>query len=1428
MAMGRQRRASALGAAVCLACLTAGVPGAAVVRRSGAEWTLENDAIKVAVECRSGQISVVDKRCGYTWNQPPRDEVRSPGAVVALRRWATPPRIDGDLGEWKREPDARITHEMTADAKAVDSDDDCSSEVRAGWDQRALYLGVTVRDVDATFGAAGLSRWWDKDSVEVWVGSRQVGLSLSPAGSGVRSASAALPGGEVVLAARADGSGYSVEAVLPWSLFGREGGVLGDRLPFAIGVNDADGGGEREGQIYFPATWQHSRPQTFAEAVLADGAGRAPPKQDAVTDVFRHAERVPQPPGIRFRTNARSGAAGHEVVVTMTLAGDAPDLAVEIDMADRGVAPGRFVALGPFVLDTPGAALAVADYCNGHMYPLGMDPFPRTHFVANRLDMPWVGVTDTHRGHGYLLLVETSDDCAVAMRQCRVGERAVRAPQVEWWPSRGTFRYARKFLYSFSATGGHVPLAKRYRAYARENGLLVTLAEKVRRNPNVRRLFGAPDLWGNASLGFAREAKALGVDRMLIHGQSSAGDMQAINELGYLSSRYDNYTDILPLEEGKGVSSNRGVLPDHAVLMANGERKKAWLTFDKQTQYMKRCPGLWVDAARKAIPEELERLPFLGRFIDVTTAEGLYECFDPGHPLTHTAKRECGVALEEYVESLGLVVGGEHGIWWGVPHMSYIEGMMSGGSYSWPAGHLKHPKTKDEAFDSPWGNKYPGFERYEELGIGHEYRVPLWELVFHDCIVSTWYWGDASDWLLEAAPEITPKKDAFNVLYCTIPLLWANAEGSWVKDREAFLRTYRNTCKLHEQTAGEEMLTHEFVTRDHAVQRTRFSGETEVVVNFGLDPRRVELKREAFLLPQNGFVVRGPKVQQSLCLEDGRPVTRIKTPGYLYSDEGGCGVTMRVAGPGRILAVVGPTAEQVAVRPARLVEDWDLASTVVYELDSEGVRQNGADWAVLGDALTAGPFPAGGRFELLSGAGAREPDLAVAGDGLRLAQSKVKQGETLRLRLTVRNLGLGDAAATVEVYADRAGDDFRLATASQRVEGGSRAVFELSVPTDRLDGSRTMLASVRTADGSPELCSRNNSAVASVEVLPEWSLWPHRVLVDVESGPVDRFDEPVCLAVDLAELAVRAGLDGPVDVSSLRVAACDAAGATADLVPSQFDAVPGFDPATNAKGELCWLLRGRTPKGLTRRFVILLRSGSGLLLPHAGSAWNDEARSVGAAGYVARFSPEMVLASLAPRTDTGVGPDFLESIILSWKDTGWVEEEAATIEEAGVLTAGPVRTTVRVRKALKAGVVYEKVYRFYPRRFDVVIDVNKPAGGLYSRAHYRLPGRYVDDGGTTADIDGDGAENRETYGKSKNPRWYAALGTGWAHSCVAVGAFDHVAYWDGGHMGAIGFVGGRHEDVRMSYVIHGERPDASFAETDWLRVMEPVKVRLGE
>jgi len=571
--------------------------------------------------------------------------------------------------------------------------------------------------------------------------------------------------------------------------------------------------------------------------------------------------------------------------ITLSVPEKGADLYVEADLTDRSTAIQTVYPIQPFLFDSiSNAAVVIADYASGHLYPLDLHSLSRTSWNLSGIDMPWIGVCDLASGYGYALIVDTDEDAVIRLATIKQNGRELRAPQAGFQASHRQFRYARRFFYHFSSGGGYVALAKRFREYAKLRGFVVPFSEKLKSNPHIARLFGAPDVWGASSLAFAREAKAAGVEKMLIHGRASASDMKAINDLGYLTSEYDNYTDIFEVEPGKRVDSTHGHLPEDAVLKADGTRMTAWLTWDKK-QYMKRCPRLWLPAAQAVVPKVTLERPFLGRFIDVTTAEDLYECYDPQHALTRGDKRQCGVSLLGYIRSLGLVTGGEHGRHWAVPNLDYIEGMQSGGSFSWPAGWLKRPKTKTDTFEDPHGSKFGNWSRYEQWGMCAEYRVPLWELVFHDCVVSTWYWGDSSDFLLQAAPEMTPKKDAYNILYGTMPLLWANKEGSWRTDRETFLRTYRNTCKLHEAVAGTELLSHAFLTVDRQVQRSTFSNGTEAIVNFGTNTFVAKLGGRSVVLPQDGWVVTGPGIAQSRTIENGVVTTRIKASGFEFQEE---------------------------------------------------------------------------------------------------------------------------------------------------------------------------------------------------------------------------------------------------------------------------------------------------------------------------------------------------------------------------------------------------------------------------------------------------------------------------------------------------------------------------------------------------------------
>ncbi|MHB0999693.1 MAG: glycoside hydrolase [Armatimonadota bacterium] len=683
------------------------------------------------------------------------------------------------------------------------------------------------------------------------------------------------------------------------------------------------------------------------------------PKSDEKSNlpkpVFRDVQTLAD--GITFKTMVGwAPGSEFEIIVSLQLPTDTSDLVITYDLQDRK-SKLNMLSLDPFIPNTPDSAIMAADGCDGHIYPIDIKEFPGASmglrnlswYPADRLDMPWVGVCDLEKGAGYAMIIDTSDDAIVNCKQYKVEDRQFWLPKMIWLMSMNRFSYQRKLIYRFVPSGGYVSIAKAYRSYAESEGMIVPFTEKVKQNPNIKQLFGAPSVWGLLDLNAAKEAKTSGVDRMLMQRlgdwfqkRCSPEDIKAINDLGYLTGEYDNYVDIYPAKPGDEITNNHGIVPDDTALTHDGEPMKAW--WDGTQYATKRCPSLYGATVDTVLGRLLKTYPFTARFLDVVAAQDLFECNNLRHPLSKGGSRMSGIEHFKAAQKHNLVVGAEHGIWWAVPYVDYFEGIMSGGMQSWSSGYLEHPKSKDDSATRAPGEKLPAWDDYAKWGIGHEYRIPLWELVFHDCTSTTWYWGDSNDWLLDAAPEVTAKKDAFNILYGNRPILWSDTNGSWKRDRSVFMRSYRNTCKFNEVIADKVMLSHEFLTEDRSVQKSIFSDGTQVIVNFGENPYKTKLAGREYILPQNGFAVHGPEISQSLGMIDGKPVTRIKMKNYLFTDESGTGITVQKINNNHIRVNIDSHSLTITVTPDDVTGRWSFNGMRIYELNKLGERIGEAKW----------------------------------------------------------------------------------------------------------------------------------------------------------------------------------------------------------------------------------------------------------------------------------------------------------------------------------------------------------------------------------------------------------------------------------------------------------------------------------------------------
>ncbi len=435
------------------------------------------------------------------------------------------------------------------------------------------------------------------------------------------------------------------------------------------------------------------------------------------------------------------------------------------------------------------------------------------------------------RKGGHMAIIETPDDMRI--RIDRLDGRLCIGP--EWESQKAAFAYARRLRYVFFDEGDHVEMCKRYRRYVQERGTFKTMAEKLKKNPNVDLLVGAVNVWcwdwdapAIDAIAIAREMKAAGIERILWSNRQSPEVIEAMNAMdGVLTSRYDIYQDLMDPEVVKEHISwvhpdwTQEAWPDDLMIDSRGKWINGWRVKGKDGK-MHPCGVLCdrqaVEYAKKRVPAELETHPYRCRFIDTTTATPWRECYDENHPVTRSESRQWKMRLLEYMSrDMKLVTGSETGHDAAVPYVHYFEGMLSLGSYRIPDSGRDMLRIWDEV---------P--ERVAKFQVGQKYRLPLWELVYHDCVVAQWYWGDYNNKL----PAIWDKRDLFNILYATPPMFMFNRR-TWTENKDRFAQSYKDICPLVRSVGYEEMTAHRILTADRNVQQTEFANGTKVTVNFG-------------------------------------------------------------------------------------------------------------------------------------------------------------------------------------------------------------------------------------------------------------------------------------------------------------------------------------------------------------------------------------------------------------------------------------------------------------------------------------------------------------------------------------------------------------------------------------------------------------------
>lgn len=470
--------------------------------------------------------------------------------------------------------------------------------------------------------------------------------------------------------------------------------------------------------------------------------------------------------------------------------------------------------------------------------PAGQSPKRDTSEVQSNViecwSMPWWGFK---KGlSAMMVLVETPDDAAYQFSHPAGGPTVI-GPR--WRPQLGKLGYVRTARMCFLPNGDYVDLAKKYRSYALETDLFVSLKEKIARSPTVARLIGAPlmrtGILTNFKQDSARAKRAanpsethrlttfddraqqlkqfkqrgfdkltvvvtgwpkLGYDRQhpdVLPPAPDAGGYEGMrrladtcDKLGYLFSLHDQYRDYYVDAPSYDVQfavheQDAGTAPTAFPGSRFGDWKEGQIPFMDHWDggKMTYINGRFMLGHLKKNYQGLfdHRIRPAGSYLDVFGYVPPDEDFNPQHPTTRT---DC---LKERAKCFN----------WSRDHLGFV-GTEAGCDWTVPFADISSPlKAKG--------------------GI----PVPLFNLVYHDAIMTPYDSNDLNGLLNAGVPQMSSR----------------NPE-------QPPLENVGRMAALHKRLALVEMMRHEFLDKDRRKERTTFADGTTITVDWDSQTAKIE------------------------------------------------------------------------------------------------------------------------------------------------------------------------------------------------------------------------------------------------------------------------------------------------------------------------------------------------------------------------------------------------------------------------------------------------------------------------------------------------------------------------------------------------------------------------------------------------------------
>lgn len=353
-----------------------------------------------------------------------------------------------------------------------------------------------------------------------------------------------------------------------------------------------------------------------------------------------------------------------------------------------------------------------------------------------------------------------------------------------------------------------------------------------------------PDVWGDGlSVKLLEQFAENGLDRLWLgvdswqEGFRHPVAVAKAKEFGYLVGPYDSYHSIHhPNEKDTWETAqfDLSLYETGGIVNADGTKSRG---FKKKGYHLSPLVAKpYVENRVNGIVEQMQS-DFNTWFIDCDAYGELFDDYSTTHPATQLDDMNARLARIAWIrDTHNMVVGSEGGaaysaavlhfahgmtlpvIGWGDPDMKSKTSPYYVGGYWPPEGPAIHIK------------QVPLKPNYLYHYYDPRFRLPLYQMVFHDSVITTHHWGSGSLKFENAIGTLA----LLELLYNVPPLYHLNIEEfskhkAWIKRHYAFF------SPLHRQIGGQAMTDFEWLTDDRLVQRTEFGDTVEILANFGTD-----------------------------------------------------------------------------------------------------------------------------------------------------------------------------------------------------------------------------------------------------------------------------------------------------------------------------------------------------------------------------------------------------------------------------------------------------------------------------------------------------------------------------------------------------------------------------------------------------------------